>query len=826
MFCEEGYVGKQSDQITRSGEAEVARHGIVEGVPVGDIVVDTGSSRTLVRRDLVPKEKMTGGEVPVRCAHGDIVSYPLAQVEVRVGGSQYLLEAAVSERLPVAVLLGRDVPGLANLLNRGSPIKDTEQVEEAMAVTTRAQRQREEKKAANCAERERLSGVQPHSIVQNVEGPWQESQEGLEQGQEKLAAESDGCPGGEWNEDIFTASRERAKLTKRQKRINKKQYRRDTEQQALAHPLDLTAEELRDMQEKDDSLAAVRKAAIGGVSTAGTGFFEREGLLYRRWTPRGRDEDMAIEQLMLPTPCRKTVLQLAHELPLAGHMGKKKTSERILQRFYWPTLFHDVAEHCRICGECQRTSPAGKSRAPLVPLPVIDEPFQRMAMDIVGPLPRSHSGNKYLLVVCDYATRYPEAVPLHTIDAPRIAEELVKVFAQVGVPREILTDQGSNFTSQMLTEIYRLLGVQPIRTSPYHPQTDGLVERFNQTLKRMLKKAAMDNVKDWDKFVPYLLFAYREFPQASTGFSPFELIYGRQVRGPLDILKESWEASTKSDESVVSYVLPVQEKLAKMSKLVQENMAGAQREPKRWYDRNARQRQFESGDQVLVLLPTSSNKLLAQWQGPYPVLRRVGGVNYQVDMYDKRKQRRIFHVNMLRKWHTPTALSLWADEAMETEADEIPLWKEAQEMQEGPSLSDHLTSHQRDELQSLLKEFRHVLQNSPGMTFLTEHSITTGSANAMRQPQYHLPHVYRDVVLQELQEMEEEGIIERSSSEWAAPIVLVPKKDGTLRFCVDYRKLNSVSETDTYPMPRIDEMIDRLGKAKYITTLDLTRGYW
>ena len=137
-------------------------------------------------------------------------------MEIRVGGSQYVLEAAVSERFPVAVLLGRDVPGLATLLNRGSPSKDTEQVEEAMAVTTRAQRQREEKEAANCAERERLSGVQPHSIVQNVEGPWQESQEGLEQGQEELAAESDGCPGGKWDEDIFTASRERAKLTKRQ----------------------------------------------------------------------------------------------------------------------------------------------------------------------------------------------------------------------------------------------------------------------------------------------------------------------------------------------------------------------------------------------------------------------------------------------------------------------------------------------------------------------------------------------------------------------------------------------------------------------------------
>ena len=116
-------------------------------------------------------------------------------------------------------------------------------------------------------------------------------------------------------------------------------------------------------------------------------------------------------------------------------------------------------------------------------------------MDIVGPLPRSKSGNRYVLVICDYATRYPEAIPLRSIDAEHIAEELIKVFAQVGVPREILTDQGSNFTSQLLAELYRLLHVHPIRTSPYHPQTDGLVERFNKTLKEMLRKTVTDGGK-------------------------------------------------------------------------------------------------------------------------------------------------------------------------------------------------------------------------------------------------------------------------------------------------------------------------------------------
>ena len=122
-----------------------------------------------------------------------------------------------------------------------------------------------------------------------------------------------------------------------------------------------------------------------------------------------------------------------------------------------------------------------------------------------------------------------------------------------------------------------MLHIKPIKTSPYHPQTDGLVERFNQTLKAMLRKAATDEGKDWDKWVPYLLFAYREVPQASTGFSPFELLYGRPVRGPLDILRETWESSPKSSESIVSYVLDMQDKLAKMSETARENLTQARK---------------------------------------------------------------------------------------------------------------------------------------------------------------------------------------------------------------------------------------------------------
>ena len=513
-------------------------------------------------------------------------------------------------------------------------------------------------------------------------------------------------------------------------------------------------------------------------------------------------------------------MTLAHDIPMAGHLGKKKTADRILQRFYWPSLYRDVAKHCRSCEQCQKSSPRQTSKAPLIPLPIMEIPFQRIAMDIVGPLPRSSSGKRFVLVICDYATRYPEAIALRNTDANTVAEELVKFFARVGVPNEILTDQGTNFTSQLLTEVYRLLHVKPIRTTPYHPQTDGLVERFNHTLKAMLRKTANKEGKDWDRLIPYLLFAYREVPQASTGFSPFELLYGRQVRGPLDIIKETWEASHKSSESVVSYVLGIQERLTKLRELVKENLKEAQKNQKTWYDRHARHREFQPGEHVLVLLPTSTQKLLAEWQGPYTVTRRIGEACYEIQMTDRRKQKRVFHVNMLRKWHPPTAVSFMAEEVLE-DVDDVVTWKEDDDGT--PQIGSQLSPAQTRDVEKILQEFSEVLCSKPGRTTVTEHQRDTGQASPVRLPPYRLPHAYKQTVREELKEMEQSGVIERSSSEWAAPM---KKKDGTMRMCVDYRRLNAQSRTDAYPMPRVDDLIDRLGDAAYISTLDLSRGYW
>ncbi|KAG6922147.1 hypothetical protein G0U57_003603, partial [Chelydra serpentina] len=161
---------------------------------------------------------------------------------------------------------------------------------------------------------------------------------------------------------------------------------------------------------------------------------------------------------------------------------------RVLAKFFWPGVHREVKDYCVSCPDCQHATPAGVRRAPLVPLPVVGIPLERVAMDLVGPFPKSKAGYQYIFVLMDYATRFPEAIPLRSITARTIAAELVKIFARVGLPREILTDQGTNFTSKLFRQVCALLGITKLQTSVYHPQTDGLVERFNRTLKGMLRR--------------------------------------------------------------------------------------------------------------------------------------------------------------------------------------------------------------------------------------------------------------------------------------------------------------------------------------------------
>ena len=378
-------------------------------------------------------------------------------------------------------------------------------------------------------------------------------------------------------------------------------------------------------------------------------FVVKEGKLYRE---THHSTNGIRSQLAVPENYRPTVLRLGHETAMAGHMGYKKTLDRIQAYFFWPGMGKDVERYCRSCDRCQRTSDRGRVRpAPLKSLPVISDPFCRVAVDIIGPIhPSASDGSRYILSLVDFATRWPEAVALKNIEAPTVAEAMVGIFSRMGIPREILSDRGTQFTSEMMQEAYRVMSVRPLYTTPYHPQANGLCERMNGTLKKMLARMAADQPREWPRYIAPLLFAYREAPQSSLKVSPFELMFGRSVRGPLTILHELWEGDTPKGEvrSTYAYVLDLEERLQTTCQIAKEELLKSQELDVKYYNRKARARQFQKGDSCLVLLPTDTNKLLAQWSGPFEIIEVCSPLTYKLNVRGKAKA---FHINMLKPYH-------------------------------------------------------------------------------------------------------------------------------------------------------------------------------
>ena len=210
------------------------------------------------------------------------------------------------------------------------------------------------------------------------------------------------------------------------------------------------------------------------------------------------------------------------------------------------------------------------------------------------------------MTIMDYATRYPEAVPLKDIQAETVTEALVNMFTRVGVPKEILSDQGSQFLSAVMKEMCRLLSLKQLVTTPYHPICNGFIEKVYVTLKNMLRHMCAEKPKDWDRYIGPLLFAYREVKQDSLGYSLFELSYGRTVRGPMSILRELMTNEKVEPEVKTTYefVLDLKDSLQSTCVLAQIELQKSQIRQKKYYDTKTKVRTFEKGDEVLVLLPT------------------------------------------------------------------------------------------------------------------------------------------------------------------------------------------------------------------------------
>ena len=563
----------------------------------------------------------------------------------------------------------------------------------------------------------------------------------------------------------------------------------------------------------------------------------------RKWrSPEvSADDEWAVNhQIVVPKIYRSEILSLAHETPMSGHLGVNKTYHKILNHFYWPGLKTDVSNYCRSCHTCQVVGKPNQviPKAGLQPIPAFDEPFSRIIIDCVGPLPKTKSGNEYLLTVMCASTRFPEAIPLRNIKTKTIVKALVKFFTFVGLPKSVQFDQGSNFMSGIFQQVMHELGIKQYRSSAYHPESQGALERFHQTLKNMIRSYCFDTEKGYDEGIHLLLFAVRESVQESLGFSPFELVFGHTVRGPLKLLKEKFLSQEDTPLNLLQYVSDFRSRLLTACEAAKSNLKKAQGKMKQNFDKNTKERSFKSGDKVLALLPIPGRPLQARYFGPYTVEKKGSDLNYIITTPDRRKQKQLCHINMLKEYvdrdssnvAPVNVISSVPQKQSEMNCEEInceemnfhktdPTWSKLQNsdiLKDLDKKLSHLDQTQRDELKMLILEYEHLFPDIPTRTDKIYHDVDIECSKPIKQHPYRMNPMKLQYLREEVQYLLDNEFIEPSHSDWSSPCILVPKPDGTFRMCTDYRKVNSVTKTDSFPVPRMDDCIDNNGQAKYV----------
>ena len=409
-------------------------------------------------------------------------------------------------------------------------------------------------------------------------------------------------------------------------------------------------DDLKSLQADDDELAVVRSwvqankrpefAVIAAESYILKSLWNQfpclelhDDLLVRR--QENLDEDNVVTfQVIVPKKARRSILYACHDMKTSGHLGVTKTVSKIKQKFYWPGLQSDVRSYIAGCDACsKRKGPIPSKRAPMQ-IVRSGFPMERIAIDILGELPETPRGNKYIVVIGDYFTKWTEALPIPNMEACTVAKVLVEnVLCRFGIPQVIHSDQGRQFESNLFQEMCKLLGIHKTRTTPYHPQSDGMVERFNRTLAAMLSAYVSENHRDWDEQLPYVTMAYRSTEHETTGMSPNMLMFGREVSTPLDLVYELPNLSKPIPSN--QWVWELRDRIERAHTLVRQYTQQAMHRQKRNRDSRMSFETFKIGDQVFVHFPVkkvgTSAKLTPFWRGPFKVTGKLSEVLYKVN---------------------------------------------------------------------------------------------------------------------------------------------------------------------------------------------------
>jgi transposase InsO family protein len=315
------------------------------------------------------------------------------------------------------------------------------------------------------------------------------------------------------------------------------------------------------------------------------------------------------------------ILKENHDIPIAGHLGNNRMYNRIKERYYWKNMRSDVENYIKKCPPCQRNKALRKTnRAPMQITSTSTAAFERVSLDIVGPLPESGQAKlKYILTLQDDLTKYSVSYPTRSVTAEETSECLLHFISLFGIPKTILTDQGTNFTAELFKQTCSFLKIKQLWSSPYHPQTQGALERSHSTLKEYLKSYVSENQDDWPKYVYTAMLAYNTAIHTTTNYSPYELVFGHKPHIPNSVYESALDATYPD------YVKMLQHRLQHSRNKAIENIMKSKESSKNYYDSRTRPVKYKVGDFVWLKNHLRLRRALAPiWKGPYKVIKING----------------------------------------------------------------------------------------------------------------------------------------------------------------------------------------------------------
>ena len=359
----------------------------------------------------------------------------------------------------------------------------------------------------------------------------------------------------------------------------------------------------------------------------------------------------SVHRICIPPSLRADILYLFHDSPLAAHVGRDKMVGLIGKRFYWEGWHKDIASWVKECPACQRGKAVRSGNIGQLQPKNIVFPWELVSVDIMGPLPPSKQ-KIYIITFVDCFTRFCILVPLKTRVATAVAEALfLHLVCTFSVPRGILSDQGPEFESLLFKHLCARLGMKKLRTSTYHPQTNGTAERLHRYIKYTLRTLVEDKARTWASYLPHVAFAYNSTPVAGIGFSPFELVFGRQPTLPIDLLRSTPSAF---EEDFYRFNLLHTKRLRDMFELVRKHQTQRNEKMKTRYDASHRPLEFKEDELALLYRPADNpeqfSKLHSPFQGPFKVLKKIDQQYYELQALHDPSNIQRAHVQNLRPY--------------------------------------------------------------------------------------------------------------------------------------------------------------------------------